>query len=333
MMSLYFFLMYSVFKSFLVVVIFQMSNVFVIGSGFSASAGLPTLVNLFPEMMNPSNERGGENDIENIKKALLVLYPHFDDTSDSYPPFEEYLSLASIMNDFNQTPNAASYIGSLRLLRDCLCNKAQLANESTHLIKPIKALVNNLKPGDTIITFNWDALIETLLYENKLEFNYIGGNESSINILKLHGSLSWINLRSDLSIMHPDLFFRLSENENIYSTNDYSYVDTFDSLDEAPYIVPPISNKTPLESEFLRNLWYKAYATLSEADKIVSIGYSLPQNDLHARALMVNGCKSKEITIVDPDPSVAERYYSSVTPKLNYMQRRYDGSELIDILQ
>jgi hypothetical protein len=232
------------------------------------------------------------------------------------------------------TFTADYYIASLRLLRDCLCSKAQAACESD-LIKPIEKLIDCLKPGDSVITFNWDTLIETLLHERGLEFNLTGGNEKSINILKLHGSLSWIKYKSNEELIHrlEEEYRPLNENNGVYCTIDHSMVDTFEPWGIPPFIVPPTSNKTPLNTDFLRDLWVEAYKSLRDANKIVAIGYSLPKDDLHARALMVTGCKGREITIIDPNPSVAERYFSSVTPKLNYLQRRYDGSELIDCLK
>jgi hypothetical protein len=55
---------------------FDGPKVFVLGSGFSASMKLPTLLNLFHTLMDHP-EREGEEDKEQILNALEVLYPHF----------------------------------------------------------------------------------------------------------------------------------------------------------------------------------------------------------------------------------------------------------------
>ena len=51
-----------------------MSDVYVLGSGFSASCGLPTLKNLFREILNQGDAFKHETD--EVRHALEFLYPH-----------------------------------------------------------------------------------------------------------------------------------------------------------------------------------------------------------------------------------------------------------------
>lgn len=146
-------------------------RVFIIGSGFSASMGLPTLNGLFDKIMS-FPERPGEVDKKNINTALDFLYPHFDVsiTPPSYPPFEEFLSLVIAAEDFpffwegtwQSWRNSA-----LRLLTDFMADKSRDAESSPLLHK----FVDNLKNGDLIITFNWDTLIERALLEKSKTIN------------------------------------------------------------------------------------------------------------------------------------------------------------------
>ncbi len=77
-----------------------MRNVWVLGSGFSASCGLPTLKDLFREMVK--YERPVERNVAIIREALELLYPHLKskDHYDWYPPLEEFLSLVEVSKQF-----------------------------------------------------------------------------------------------------------------------------------------------------------------------------------------------------------------------------------------
>jgi hypothetical protein len=96
-----------------------------------------------------------------------------------------------------------------------------------------------------------------------------------------------------------------------------------------PLIVPPVYNKDFGQNVF-RDLWRNCVAALSTASKVIFLGYSLPEADLHARfilrcgfhnqvegELLSGGKRSSptgksEVVIVNPDQGAARRIEASV---------------------
>lgn len=80
-------------------------------------------------------------------------------------------------------------------------------------------------------------------------------------------------------------------------------------------IIPPTWNKT--NNEKIKGAWQLAYEQISSANKIVFIGYSLPQTDSYIKYLLINGIKEnknlKRIEVINPDDEqrITQKRYSS----------------------
>lgn len=306
-------------------------RVFVLGSGFSAAMGLPTLRTLFGEIMKEP-DRPGSDDKTEVLYALEVLYPHFDRNMSppAYPPFEEFLSLAITAEDLSHFdtsywPKKTS--SALRLLTDYLARKSQDAEKSPLLSK----FSNQLTPGDVIITFNWDTLIERALVNLGRPFDLHERKSDRVTILKLHGSLSWVLVPEDVRLHDPSSVDWLST--NVCCTKDHTYYDVWDVLDRSPFIVPPVVSKRPPAAPFLEDLWREAFNALVEAGPITVIGYSIPPDDLQARTLLRSGihphiATNKSCTIIDPDPLIGSRYFSLISSSITYVQACFSESIL-----
>jgi len=126
-------------------------RVFVLGSGFSASMGLPTLFGLFGELMTHPG-RAGYSDHDDVRYALQQLYPHFVNEPkiiSSYPPFEEFLSLVTVatgLQFFDEDYWEQKRRAALRLLTDCLASKCSGAEDCPLLAQ----FIDRLSEGDTV---------------------------------------------------------------------------------------------------------------------------------------------------------------------------------------
>jgi len=178
------------------------------------------------------------------------------------------------------------------------------------------ALYESSHRKDTIITFNYDTLIEDALTRMKVLYNYgyssvdlsnhgkrqtdlseyLSLSEDSINaisLLKLHGSINWAEGEPDSNTgLIPKLFY-----------NSY---DELISHDAVPLIEPPTWRKGG--KDILRTVWDRAVTALQTATRIIFIGYSAPVTDPHFRFLMAAGlaeniCLSKVI-VVNPEDKV-----------------------------
>lgn len=157
----------------------------------------------------------------------------------------------------------------------------------------------------TIITFNYDNLVEKSIQRLGGRFNYglkadhefedgvsYSDKGEGTAVLKLHGSVNWAYSG------------RSGRTFKVYK--DYESVR---SNGRVPHIVPPTWNKTIAER--LAEVWFKAIEKMSTATQIVIIGFSIPATDLHFKYLLAAGMRSnfslRKIIFVDPSDGIRAR--------------------------
>jgi hypothetical protein len=94
-------------------------------------------------------------------------------------------------------------------------------------------------------------------------------------------------------------------------------------------IVPPTLRKQlsgASETEPLRDVWTHAYQALSNAERIVIIGYSLPPTDFHAEWLLRTSVQKNKrekiaLVVVNPNKSVGERLAAMFGKKLGELKQ------------
>lgn len=159
-----------------------------------------------------------------------------------------------------------------------------------------------LRPGDVVITTNWDTNCERTLFEMGLwnprdgcgfvrdlrgDFNQpVTGRfakPSEISVLKLHGSVGWYR-----------------SGDEVYFTNEF--LQRFAPPEEQgvcdpvalsrgtrPYYDPVIAYPSFLKklgASAILKIWEQADAALRQADEIEVWGYSLPESDIAMRVLL-----------------------------------------------
>ncbi len=101
----------------------------------------------------------------------------------------------------------------------------------------------------------------------------------------------------------------------------------------SPVIVPPTWEKTNHSVGF-ENMWKHAARSLSEADNIAVIGYSLPPSDQFFPMLYALGTVSqtllKRFWVFDPDKSVEDRFRKmlgeAASQRFTYFQKEFRES-------
>jgi len=172
-----------------------------------------------------------------------------------------------------------------------------------------KKLVEMLRQGDSIISFNYDCQIDESLKrygDSKWNSRYGYGFKLGSHGKNLRGDQHWQPNKTaskDESVkvykLHGSLHFKIA-GEKVY-------------LKQRPYtkqagkpkftIIPPESNKRYDEGVFA-NMWRQAGKALHGATSLVIIGYSIPFTDSHANALLRLSIKKealKSLVIVNPD--------------------------------
>jgi hypothetical protein len=174
-----------------------------------------------------------------------------------------------------------------------------------------------IRPGDVIITFNYDSACERELkraglWEISDGYGFSLGideiPQSKTKVLKLHGSVNWWGLifggSSGFSVApgwnslgsRPTLFFRpdfvfLGYPEQTRDP-ECGFVDKAAGI---PAIILPTLKKNFFEQTslghewepFWQSLWRQAGCALASSERIAIIGYSMAQADEAARALLL----------------------------------------------
>lgn len=194
-----------------------------------------------------------------------------------------------------------------------------------------EGILTELRKKDTIVTFNYDLMIEEALrnadiwnpvdgYGIKTSgktkgwakgwLNHKKGREkrSAIKLLKLHGSLNW---------QSKPWGIRLQPRPYLVSTRDGK--TRFEKIS----ILAP-GWKKPIDKNPYRKFWRAARLQLEKCKTLIVLGYSLPETDLLAQSLLAEVARMrakrkeylKQLHLADPDKSVKERFVKLFTPAL-----------------
>lgn len=130
---------------------------------------------------------------------------------------------------------------------------------------------------------------------------------STFRLIKLHGSVNWFY--SSRATPGDQIYLGLGSEWTNETARD-NWKD--DVRDKVPAIIPPTLDKgSYLNHDSLRSLWAQAAEALRNADRVVVMGYSLPDTDLTMRFFMENCSEdwnSKELVVVDKNPDATEHF-------------------------
>ena len=191
---------------------------------------------------------------------------------------------------------------------------------------------NELEDNDTIITYNWDLLLDNILDREKIissiEIKKLGQIEDDIfkkqylrmltdlsayrdlswdrtstpykkyhskgYYLKLHGSIDWLYCPNE----DCGLYSKVFPVKNI--VDEYKCHECSSKMKRL--IIPPILNKNYSSFPFVKKLWNIALEELQSADELVIWGYRLPPTDFYNKWLFrQKSDKLKKVSIINPE--------------------------------
>lgn len=300
-------------------------RVYVLGAGASFHAGFPLGAQLRRELEAWASPR---------PRPTSTLAPDFERRfSTLRSTYAATESLDSILTRLYERP-----VGSRadKLLAECPAFLADILGafrqffRELHLrqMKPqgsadYQRLANLIRPGDAIITFNYDLALERELkragrweVSDGYGFNLRLGSTppSEIKVLKLHGSINWYAAPtgSPGGVVVGTNF--VGDRPVLCCREEWTY------LGYAGLSDPAISNRTPMGSAMIMPvahkafyyetslgkdwqgfwdcLWNVAASWLRTCDEILVIGYSLPSGDERARELLLSHAnKNARVTV------------------------------------
>lgn len=201
-------------------------SLYVLGAGFSKPAGLP-LGNELYEAVKKCVTNRSDTDV-NVLQNLVTLYrgyqfhAHGTEVNESNLNAEDFISFIDMLNLTNSDPgigifgNATQIEDGMKPTPDWIryvigltLNKYQNDMDAKSRML-YRSFARNLQPGDVIITFNYDTILETALNSEDKEYrffpytqaipdwsgfgvNVCNPNSEEIIIIKFHGSIDWFD--------------------------------------------------------------------------------------------------------------------------------------------
>ncbi len=346
-------------------------NVYILGAGFSAEAGLPLIRDFMNRMRDAAawleGQGGRDHEVQAIERVLefrlraaaagyriplelenveelfslasakggeelaqamiLAIAATLDFARSNAPAILEHQRFVVGVNGVTGWKAPEDWIAAPTYIQQQVA-MGQLKGEwyacpPYHVyVGVIASYFNNGGPDrrDTIITFNYDTLVEDTLRALGVSFShgvdrYTGWTtregltsaqraRDGIRVLKIHGSVSWGRTAE-----------RLVESPNEIDTLPHGLVRGFDreivafqsysELRESgtvPVLVAPTWQKT--FAGYLSTVRDAAVSALSTATRIVIIGYSIPPTDQHFRYLLAAGLQEnislRKVYFVNP---------------------------------
>jgi hypothetical protein len=215
-----------------------------------------------------------------------------------------------------------------------------------------RTLVEALGPDDSVISFNWDLLLDQeflpagiLSQQYSRFFTTVQPPEITVNFrssgnglyLKLHGSLNWFrcgNNRCQASVeidFQPNVQHCLSVSEGIGGL-----ICQKCGSDMNPIIIPPLLRKPVVEDPAIRSAWGLARAKLESASKVVVIGFSAAPTDFYSAWLLKSAVGTRtnvEVIVINPSNKDADKNHDEFTRRMNSIFLRGYGSDLHEFSQ
>jgi hypothetical protein len=285
----------------------EFPTVWIIGAGFSKALGGPLLADLFRPRHLTDLEKFVEGESLAIDlRWVQSLFTHGRDKERLWENAEDFLAFvdSAYGDQADQGPDRKAILEEMygracevlpsrevgTRLNDpsfdqCLADprrsvRRALAEESSAFLKhanitdeqwkPYREWARLLTPGrDSIITFNYDTLLEQLdrdRLQRVLPTQPL--DASKIPIFKLHGSWDWHWDKRTKAISHNTL--TILENLEIA-------------------IAAPGRAKAQSVKERFQPLWDRAFERMKHANSIVILGYGFPKTDAEARMALLDG--------------------------------------------
>jgi len=175
-------------------------------------------------------------------------------------------------------------------------------------------LLTGLRPCDTIITFNWDLILDNLVALSSQRHPDYGACESALKIedgiadgngihlpfrprlLKLHGSFNWMHCST---CKRTYAFMLKGKTGARHYQGEQKPCEYCKQLTEPVMVFPTLYKSYDLPD--LHEVWQQARSAVSRATEILVVGYSLPVTDFRAKWLFMEGTagKARRVRVFD----------------------------------
>lgn len=327
---------------------------FILGAGFSKPYGLPLARELTPivwramaraDLTNkaanaPLSQSGdfGHEVIETNLKAIRLLFPSFAcvaECPNTWPDFEELITALDEADRYRQsfqeltTAEADGWAGHtkhwlMHYLEERLSDLTEAAVKGG--LESVRQFVGSLDlEADSIISFNWDVLLEIAADELGITVRYNNDLEPGLRLAKPHGSLNLVDTprqkidEVQKAGLDEEVEYNKGGERHVVArarNPKQAWIRQAWAPQEFKVLVEPNIRKT-YDTLWLKLQWVRALNMVRRADEIVVIGFSLPAADLRPRILLqlaqLDRNPAPALLIIDPRATALCKHYRRLT--------------------
>jgi hypothetical protein len=324
-------------------------RVFILGAGFSKPAGMPLATELLPLLTQRLQHDEMQKWLDGLRELLDWLSGSGQQTGSFSLNIEQVFHHAHFNIEahrlrqhcapvgrkdgpgtpWNDAESISAWLSYLEeALRDVILEQQDQAN-----LAPITRWAETVDARDTVMTFNYDTLVEHALSRLGKPWNHGTGQDRNLGIAvcKLHGSIDWIIAHRSEPFPKLDLIFdKRNTNRSGQNTGDIEddfclwRCRTWEQLREwissrdlqligkhaSPWTVGIAglgAYKEPHRIPGLGPVWVRGMRALFEADIAVLIGFSMSDFDAMAQMQFAEVARKREkegrplrVRVIDP---------------------------------
>ncbi len=191
--------------------------------------------------------------------------------------------------------------------------------------------VDNINSDDTVITFNWDLLLDRIIKQKEQYINSRGLVLDEMDAITFNRTFDSKELseKSFYLKLHGSIDWKYCANSNCGANNKVLITEydrcgrCFKRLNRL--IIPPIINKQYKNYPFIEKLWTLASIQLDSAEEVVIWGYSLPPTDFYSNWLLSKTNRNiKKVSMVNPACILPGDWKDNRLNKKNFLKPFYD---------
>jgi hypothetical protein len=324
-------------------------RVFILGAGFSASAGIPLTATLLETAMKTF-----ATECPGIYERVCNYTRDIQWDDDGSPNFSNvgFPDLCTHLEFAELREYAGGERWSDAGSREKLALRFYLAKTIARLTPSNEAIpdlylqfAKQLTSGDIVISFNWDTLLEKALKKVGKVFTY-NFKRDDVKLSKPHGSVNWrLGQRTKQGKVINTLDWKQIGfadggmiEIDLYSSNQLHSILTWDRYQPLgelqPFLVLPGYGKA-FDVRSIATLWYRPEFTFAACRDIFIIGLGLSTDDHFIRSFFLNNfpMSDRRTFIINPDKSAANNYAFMLRDKnVKWIQERFSQDHVNLIL-
>jgi hypothetical protein len=355
-------------------------TVFILGAGFSKSAGFPLQSEIL-SLVTDSLSVGGTDILSDpdlpthkfrahrhqLVKFLGKAFRTRDQRlEDIFTLLDQAITNHATFGAYSHTQLITIRDSWVRAILFCLhkCSEQHLSKTVSIYVRFAAWLIRQRiaagLSGDPlgIISLNWDSLLEDSVFYvihqlralRKIDIDYCvyttpldenpdicphtpspkqkASRIYNLKLLKLHGSSTWLRCPNS-GLVYTGLGMRTTASELYVTPRRSPFMEAHPGNSASgsvsmlePYIITPTYSKV-FDLPHIQTTWHNAFVELREADRVVFVGYSLPDADYHFRTLLIRAIPPTaaiHVVLAESDDPVK---YSSPIERATLPEGRY----------